>query len=74
MIEVLSSLPAFSEPLAFGCIGAVSTLVGSVLRAGLDTTPRKVGSCFCVFGLTLMTLGFICVTSDLSVLTLAHRG
>lgn len=74
MMELLASLPAFSEPLALGCLGAVSTLVGSVLRSGLDRTPRKIGSCFCVFGLALMAMGFICITSNMSFLTLAHRG
>ncbi|CAK7060746.1 MAG: hypothetical protein DELT_01423 [Desulfovibrio sp.] len=74
MAEVLSSLPAFSEPLFFGCLGAVSTLVGSVLRSGLNATPRKVGNCFCVFGLALMTIGFLCVTSDMSLIAYAQRG
>lgn len=73
MIEVLSSLPAFSEPLFFGCIGAVSTLVGAVLRSGLNATPRKIGSCFCVFGLTLMSIGFLCVTSNMSLIAYTQR-
>lgn len=74
MLEALSSLPAFSEPLFFGCIGAVSTLVGSVLRSGLDTRPRRIGDCFCVLGLALMTIGFLCVTSDMSLIAYAQRG
>lgn len=74
MMEVLLSLPAFSEPLAFGCLGVLSTLIGSVLRSGLDTTPRRIGSCFCAFGLALMAIGFICITSETSILTYAQRG
>ena len=74
MMDFFSSLPAFSEPLIFGILGAVSTLIGSVLRSGLNKTPRRIGSCFCVFGLALMTIGFICITSETSILTYAQRG
>lgn len=74
MMELFSSLPAFSEPLAFGILGAVSTLVGSVLRSGLNRTPRRIGSCFCFFGLAMMVIGFICITSEMSILTYAQRG
>lgn len=74
MMEALWSLPAFSEPLALGGLGAASTLLGSVLRSGLRPTPRRVGSCFCVFGLALMMVGFVCITSDLSFLSQANSG
>ena len=73
MFEVFASLPALSEPLALGLLGMVLTLVGSVLRSGLNATPRKVGSCFCVCGLLLMTIGFICVTSNTSLLAYAQK-
>ena len=55
-------------------MGAISTLVGSVLRSGLNSTPRRVGNCFCVFGLTLMTIGFLCVTSEMSLIPYAQKG
>lgn len=73
MLETLTSLPALSEPLVLGLLGAVLTLVGSVLRSGLSTPPRRVGSCFCVFGLILMTIGFICITSNTSLLAYAQK-
>jgi hypothetical protein len=73
MMEALSSLPALSEPLFLGLSGAALTLVGSVLRSGLRPTPRKVGSCFCVFGLVLMAVGFLCITSDISLLTRGQK-
>lgn len=73
MVEAFASLPALSEPLAVGLLGAVLTLVGSVLRSGLRSTPRKVGHCFCVFGLILMTIGFICITQNTSLLANAQR-
>ena len=73
MMEALSSLPALSEPLILGLLGAVLTLVGSVLRSGLNATPRKVGSCFCLFGLMLMVAGFICITSNTSLLAYAQK-
>ena len=74
MMELFSSLPAFSEPLAFGFFGAICTLIGSVLRSGLNKTPRRIGSCFCFFGLAMMVIGFICITSETSILTYAQRG
>ena len=73
MMEILSSLPAISEPLAFGILGAVLTLVGSVLRSGLNPTPRRVGNCCCAFGLLLMTVGFLCITSNTSLLAYAQK-
>ena len=74
MMEVLASLPAFPEALAFGCLSGVSTLAGSVLRAGLSRTSRRLGNCFCVFGLALMTIGFLCVTANMSFTAYAQRG
>lgn len=74
MVEAFASLPVLSEPLVLGLLGAVLTLVGSVLRSGLNTPPRRVGSCFCVFGLILMTIGFVCITSNTSLLTYTHKG
>lgn len=56
-----------------GFLGTVLTLVGSVLRSGLSSTPRKVGHCFCVFGLILMTIGFICITQNTSFLANAQK-
>lgn len=73
MLEVLASLPALSEPLALGILGAVLTLAGSILRAALRPAPRKIGSCFCVLGLALMTIGFLCITSNTSLLAHAQR-
>ncbi len=73
MMEVLASLPALSEPLALGILGAVLTLVGSVLRAALTPASRKIGGCFCVLGLTLMAIGFLCITSNTSLLAHAQR-
>ena len=73
MMEVLSSLPALSEPLALGILGAALTLVGSVLRAALTPAPRKIGGCFCALGLTLMVIGFLCITSNTSLLAYAQR-
>lgn len=73
MLEILSSLPAISEPLAFGVLGAGLTLFGSVLRSGLSPTPRKIGNCCCVFGLFLMTVGFLCITSNTSLLAYAQK-
>ncbi|SBV98463.1 hypothetical protein KL86DPRO_11394 [uncultured delta proteobacterium] len=73
MLEALSSLPPLSEPLILGLFGAALTLVGSVLRSGLRPTPRKVGSCCCVFGLVLMAAGFICITSNTSLIAYAHK-
>ena len=73
MMEILASLPALSEPLTLGILGALLTLAGSVLRAALRPAPRKVGSCFCVLGLTLMAIGFLCITSNTSLLAYAQR-
>jgi hypothetical protein len=36
--------------------------------------PRRIGSCFCVFCLALMTIGFMCVTSDMSLIAYAQKG
>ncbi|MCC8193871.1 MAG: hypothetical protein LIP28_04420 [Deltaproteobacteria bacterium] len=72
-MEALSVLPALSEPLLLGLLGAALTLVGSVLRSSLTATPRKVGNCFCVFGLMLMVAGFICITSNTSLLAYAQK-
>ena len=68
MLELFVGLPAFAEPLFFGVLGAASTFVGSILRSWLEPTPRKIGSCFCYLGLLLMTIGFICITSNTSLL------
>ena len=73
-MDALSSLHALSEPLALGFMGAVLTLVGSILRSALSATPRKLGSCFCVFGLMLMLAGFICITSNTSIIAYAQKG
>lgn len=72
MTELLPALPAFFEPLLFGLLGTVATLAGSILRSGLSARPRRVGDCFCVLGLTLMTLGFICITSNMSFIAYAR--
>lgn len=74
MFEAFASIPVLSEPLVMGLLGAMLTLAGSVLRSGLSATPRRVGSCFCVFGLILMAIGFVCITSNTSLLAYAHKG
>jgi hypothetical protein len=44
-------------PLAFGLAGAFLALAGSILRGRLAARSRRVGTCFCVLGLGLMTVG-----------------
>jgi hypothetical protein len=56
-----------------GFLGAVLTLAGSVLRSGLNPTPRRIGGCFCLFGLILMVAGFICITSNTSIIAYAQK-
>lgn len=73
MMEMFSPLPAISEPLAFGVLGALLTLFGSVLRSGLNPVPRKIGNYCCVFGLFLMTIGFFCIASNTSLLSYAQK-
>ena len=70
---VLSSLLAISEPLLVGLLGAFLTLAGSALRSGQSTAPQRTGNYFCVLGLILMTVGFLCVTSNTSLLAYAQR-
>ena len=72
-MEALSSYQALSEPLVLGFLGSMLTLIGSILRSGLNTMPRKIGSCFCIFGLLLMFAGFICITSNTSILAYAQK-
>ena len=74
MMETFLSFPGLSEPLVPGILGVVLTLAGSILRSGLDPTPRKIGGCFCVVGLALMTVGFLCITSNTSLIAYAQRG
>ncbi len=73
MLEALSSLPPLSESLILGFFGAALTVAGSVLCSGLRPTPRKVGSCFCILGLLLMVAGFLCLTSNTSLLAYAQK-
>jgi len=72
-MDALSPLLSLSEPLMLGFFGAVLTLTGSVLRSGLSPTPRRIGGCFCLFGLMLMVAGFICITSNTSIIAYAQK-
>ena len=72
-MEVIPPLLALSEPLVLGLLGAALTLAGSILRSALNATPRKIGACFCAFGLMLMVAGFICITSNASLLAYAQK-
>lgn len=74
MLEAFVPFPVLSEPLLVGLLGAVLTLTGSVLRSGLSATPYRVGSCFCIFGLILMAVGFVCISSNTSLLAYAYKG
>ena len=58
--------PPMWIPLVLGAAGATCVLTGGILRGRLHPGLRLTGGFFCIAGLSLMSLGLICLSGRLS--------
>ena len=58
--------PPMWIPLIFGTAGLLCVFAGGILRGRLHPGLRLTGSYFCITGLSLMSLGLICLSGRLS--------
>lgn len=58
--------PPMWIPLVFSATGLLCVFAGGILRGRLHPGLRLTGACFCVTGLSLMSLGLICLSGRLS--------